>query len=709
MKHFSTFLVVFLLVISVSNAQFKYENPVWVKNNTASALTNVQVGIKVNTQALISAGWMLASGNDIRFVATCNSSTFLGHWVEGYLNTDSTKIWVNVPAIGASDSTQIFMYYGNTGASNISTLAVFYGPHSSTDSVVVTTAGGSASTQRGFRFTPNEDVLVGYFGKREPTGTQRYVTLFDFTSQAILAQIQVSAGAAGVYNYNTLASPLWLKSGQQYVLELYQGTGDGYYYGTSSQIGQHLTYGDMRYCNSCTQNTFPTSVLTNYHYGTPDLLYYTKQNISPAPTANVLQAADTVTPAIPVNLTATPGNQSALLKCSKNSEFDMYQYGFYKNTTNNPSTATFIAAANHPDTSITATGLTNGTLYYFWVRAADRYCVNRVSGYSLVASCTPSGGITYPVPELIYYKFENNPTSTTTPNYASAPVGTNPAPITGDVLGPGGMVDTCLIGTTGAGANGITPGWSWNVSSNWTMAFWVSGLAETSSGSPTYLFGDAGAASFRCFYGGAALPNYMYLRGAFSTTGYLIPCTMPGSYMFHIVFDGTAYKIYNNGVLIQTNSSTVPVGTSGTGFKVAGYGTTSYSLNANGKFDEFRLYNRALTQAEITATYNHELPYTVTSVEPITTSIPDKFYLSQNYPNPFNPTTTIKFGLKKDALVEMKVFDVVGKEIVTLINAQYKAGYHSIEFNGTNFASGIYFYKIKAGDFTEVKKMVLIK
>jgi hypothetical protein len=490
-------------------------------------------------------------------------------------------------------------------------------------------------------------------------------------------------------------------------MELFNGTSDMYYYGVSTQIGQHLTYGDMRYCNSCTQNTFPTTIVTGQHYGCPDFLYYTKQNVSPAPTYRTLPAADTVTPAIPVNLTATPGNQSALLKCSKNSEFDMYQYGFYKNTTNNPSTATFIAAANHPDTSITATGLTNGTLYYFWVRAADRYCVNRVSGYSLVASCTPAGGITYPVPELIYYRFENNPTSSTTPNTASAPVGTTPSAITGHTLGTGGMVDTALIGAAGTGTNCVNPVWNWNVTGNWTIGMWVSNLAETSSGSPTYLFGDAGSTTFRCFYGGAAYPNFLYFRGPFNATGYLIPCTMPGNHYFHFIWNGTAILIYDNGVLLQTNT-TANVMPTGTGFKVGGYSTSSYSLNVGGKMDEFRLYNRALTQAEITATYNHELPYTVTSVEPVS-SVPDKFYLSQNYPNPFNPTTTIKFGLKKDALVEMKIYDVTGKEVVTLINAQYKAGNHSIEFNGTNLASGVYFYKIKAGDFAEVKKMVLIK
>ncbi len=365
MKTAISFLIALFFFCNVSNAQFKYENPVWVKNNSGTALTNIQVLIIFNTQAPIGAGWMLANGNDIRFVSTCNGTTYLGHWVEGYLNTDTTKIWVNVPSIGANDSTQIFLYYGNPSATNISTLSVFYGPHSATDSVMVTSSNTVSNCQRGFRFTAIEDILVAYFGKRTPNATQRYLTLFDFTTQAILAQIQVDAGTVGVYNYNELTTPLWLRSGQQYVMQLYNGTSDMYYYGTSSQIGQHLTYGDMRYCNSCTQNTFPTSILSNYHYGTPDFLYYTKQTVSPAPTSRVLPAADTNTPVAPTNLSALGLNLSAQLKWSKNLEFDMYQYEIYRNTSNNPSTATVLGNVNHPDTTYLATGLANGTTYYF--------------------------------------------------------------------------------------------------------------------------------------------------------------------------------------------------------------------------------------------------------------------------------------------------------------------------------------------------------
>jgi hypothetical protein len=199
----------------------------------------------------------------------------------------------------------------------------------------------------------------------------------------------------------------------------------------------------------------------------------------------------------------------------------------------------------------------------------------------------------------------------------------------------------------------------------------------------------------------------MYLRGAFSTTGYLISCPMPGSYVFHIVFDGSNYIIYRNGVQLLSNPSTTPVGT-GTGFKVGGYSTSSYSLNAGGKMDEFRLYNRALTPAEITATWNIELGVT-TGVTPINTQIPNDYSLSQNYPNPFNPVTKINFSLPKNGLVTLKVYDVLGKEVKTLVNEVKNAGTYVVDFSGTSLSSGTYFYRLESNGFVETKKMMLIK
>ena len=88
---------------------------------------------------------------------------------------------------------------------------------------------------------------------------------------------------------------------------------------------------------------------------------------------------------------------------------------------------------------------------------------------------------------------------------------------------------------------------------------------------------------------------------------------------------------------------------------------------------------------------------------------PEKFSLSQNYPNPFNPTTKINFAIPKQGFVTLKVYDILGKEVTTLVNEVKTAGSYSVDFNGNNFSSGVYFYKIEVNGFTDAKKMILVK
>jgi photosystem II stability/assembly factor-like uncharacterized protein len=89
--------------------------------------------------------------------------------------------------------------------------------------------------------------------------------------------------------------------------------------------------------------------------------------------------------------------------------------------------------------------------------------------------------------------------------------------------------------------------------------------------------------------------------------------------------------------------------------------------------------------------------------------VPDKFELHQNFPNPFNPSTKIKFDIPKQSLTKIKVFDILGREAATLVNEDLKAGKYEVEFNAGNYSSGVYFYKIEAGNYKEVKKMILVK
>ena len=92
-----------------------------------------------------------------------------------------------------------------------------------------------------------------------------------------------------------------------------------------------------------------------------------------------------------------------------------------------------------------------------------------------------------------------------------------------------------------------------------------------------------------------------------------------------------------------------------------------------------------------------------------TSSIPDDYLLFQNYPNPFNPSTTIRWQIPKAGFVTLKIYDVLGKEITTLVDEYKPVGEYKIEFNGMDLSSGIYFYQLKTGGFIQTKKMILIK
>lgn len=265
----------------VYNQQINVSNP-----NSVNAV-DYQLKLTINTQSLISAGRLNSDGSDLRFAGTCTSSAFFNYWIEGGLNTATTAVWVKIPLVAANSSTIIYMFFGNPTATAASAIpGTFRGPNSATDSVSGGTSGGLLVCQRGFRFAPNQNILVTHFGKNEPSGTTRYVTLFNYTSQAILSQTQV-AGPSATYSYGPISSPLWLTQGTQYVLQMYGTSSDGYYYQTSSQIGQHLTYFDMQYSNGGTQNTFPTNVLSNYHYGYGDFLYFVCNTLAITPTYTI--------------------------------------------------------------------------------------------------------------------------------------------------------------------------------------------------------------------------------------------------------------------------------------------------------------------------------------------------------------------------------------------------------------------------------------
>jgi hypothetical protein len=136
--------------------------------------------------------------------------------------------------------------------------------------------------------------------------------------------------------------------------------------------------------------------------------------------------------------------------------------------------------------------------------------------------------------------------------------------------------------------------------------------------------------------------------------------------------------------------------------------------NVDGDADDEVVYTQGYTRgvaADTTADAAIlDIQHTPVNVELADDNIPDQYYLNQNYPNPFNPSTQIKFGIIEASNVDLRVYDVLGREVAVLTNNEYlAAGSYNVKFNAANLASGIYIYKLTAGTITVSRKMQLLK
>ena len=99
----------------------------------------------------------------------------------------------------------------------------------------------------------------------------------------------------------------------------------------------------------------------------------------------------------------------------------------------------------------------------------------------------------------------------------------------------------------------------------------------------------------------------------------------------------------------------------------------------------------------------------ITTIDQITNLIPTEFVLEQNYPNLFNPSTTIRFAIPSQQMVKLTIFNVLGQQVATLVNEKLTPGEYSFSFDASNLVSGMYFYRIEAGSFQEIRRMMLLK
>jgi hypothetical protein len=172
---------------------------------------------------------------------------------------------------------------------------------------------------------------------------------------------------------------------------------------------------------------------------------------------------------------------------------------------------------------------------------------------------------------------------------------------------------------------------------------------------------------------------------------YVEALALSGSYLFAGTFGGGVYLSTNNG----TSWNEVNIGLDTSAHFVTSLAVIGTNLFA-GMYGGAGVWRRPISEM-------------VTAVNETKSEIPRSFSLSQNYPNPFNPATVISFTLPSKSFVSLKVFDIIGKEVATIVSEEMLAGNHSRQWNAAKMSSGIYFYRMHAGFFTETKKLVLIR
>jgi hypothetical protein len=162
-----------------------------------------------------------------------------------------------------------------------------------------------------------------------------------------------------------------------------------------------------------------------------------------------------------------------------------------------------------------------------------------------------------------------------------------------------------------------------------------------------------------------------------------------------ITLSGTSSKVAgelvdNNGTVVAFNN-----GTNSNPFTLTAPAAGLYRVNAGYKNPSLR-WDSSMVSISVTNVDDNKLN-------------PTEFKLFDNYPNPFNPSTTLRYSIPQASFTTLKIYDELGREVVTLVNETKSAGIYEVEFNASNLSSGIYYYTLQAGSFSKTNKMILMK
>ncbi|MBE2281497.1 MAG: T9SS type A sorting domain-containing protein [Ignavibacteriaceae bacterium] len=196
----------------------------------------------------------------------------------------------------------------------------------------------------------------------------------------------------------------------------------------------------------------------------------------------------------------------------------------------------------------------------------------------------------------------------------------------------------------------------------------------------------------------------------------------------NFIFAGTNTGVYlssNNGAnwiqtslnnqiinTISISGNNIFVGTEGNGIFISNNNGVNWVQKNEGLGNNFILSlcinNNYVFAGTNIGTYRRPISE-LTNHQTVSNIVPHSFLLHQNYPNPFNPSTEIRFDVPKFSLIKLIVYDFLGKEVAELVNEELHEGEYSVEWNAENFSSGVYFYKLISDNFTETRKMILMK
>lgn len=287
-----------------------------------------------------------------------------------------------------------------------------------------------------------------------------------------------------------------------------------------------------------------------------------------------------------------------------------------------------------------------------------------------------------------------------------------------------GLTNTVVHTLTDSGTNlfaGTDGGvfLSINNGSNWTQV--NNGLTDTVvhalAGYDTNLFAGTSGGVYRSTNNGT---NWIAVNNGL-TYSVVYSLTVSGTNLFAGT-SGSVARSTNNGTswvntlvtysdfpALTNNSANLFAGGYYGIFLSTNNGTNWVNVGSMEYVQTLAVYNQYLFAGATGGVWKRPLSEMITSVELLPGDSPTQFSLSQNYPNPFNPATTISFSIPSKSFVLLKVFDVLGKEISTLVSEELSAGTYSQQWNAGGLPTGVYLYSLQAGSFTETKKLMLLR